>query len=321
VQLAVDAWREGALERVGSNDQPRLSELDGVIEQLAQATAQQPHIEQLAQATERQPQLAHARDTGIRLMQWNPHWQCFAQSPDCATNATQALASLLQEGPQGPLDFVNVVEMEVTPSYQPPAPYKALGAYQSCGHDWDTLIYDASLWTLLSNATGCMYDGRSYAIGTFRSVVDPQFTLTAVGAHYPQTLNASTHAYVDGTAALKAAIKAQAPTSGLVLMADTNTEGPEAAAAKPDHHGVNRTSAQLATDLGIWPAGSAKPPPASTLFHACCYSDGFDWQGDRIIANFGRAGASTLLFDPAPAWAAFDGSEFHKGVAFTVHRS
>jgi hypothetical protein len=255
------------------------------------------------------------RTDDIHLLQWNPHWQCFDQSADCATNASRALTSLLEAMP---LDFANIIELELdSPSYRPPAPYRALGAFQSCGHDWDTLIWDASRWTLLSNATGCVYGGRSYAIGTFRSVEDPTFTLTAAGAHYPQTLNASTHAYVDGTAALKAALKAQAPTS-VVLMADTNTESPAAAAAKPDHHGVNRTNAQLAADLGIWPSSSAEPP-ASTLFHACCYSDGFDWQGDRIIANFGRAGESTLMFDPAPAWAAFDGSEFHKGVAFTLH--
>jgi hypothetical protein len=139
-----------------------------------------------------------------------------------------------------------------------------------------------------------------------------------VGAHYPQTLNASTHAYADATATLKALLRKQAP-SAVVLLADTNTESPEAAAAQPDHHGVNRTNAQWAADLGIWPAGTE--PPASTLFRACCFSDGFDWQGDRIIANFGRAGESTLLFDPAPAWAAFEASEFHKGVLFTLHHA
>ena len=252
----------------------------------------------------------------LHLLQWNPHWQCFGK-PDCAANVTGALSSLLQALP---LDFVNVIELET--NYAPIRPYRAIGAFESCGTqygDWDTLLYDSSKWTLLSNATGCVYDLRSFAIGTFRSVADPTFTLTVVGAHYPQTLNASTHAYADATATLAGLLRKQEP-SAVVLLADTNTESPEAAAAKPEHHGVNRTNAQLAADLGISPSGGAEPP-AATLFRACCYSDGFDWQGDRIIANFGRAGESTLLFDPAPAWAAFEGSEFHKGVLFTLHRS
>ena len=40
--------------------------------------------------------------------------------------------------------------------------------------------------------------------------------------------------------------------------------------------------------------------------------------GDRIVANFGSVAASRTLFDPAPAWAAFAGSEFHKGVSLTL---
>ena len=300
-ELAMSAWRESALERAPSSDQPRPSELDGVIEQLAEAT-------------ERQPQLARATsDAGIRLVQWNPHYQCFTSSLDCAAGASRALTALLTEAPRP--DFVNVVEMES--AYVPPAPYATIGAFASCGDDWDTLIWDASRWTLLSNATGCMHERRSFAVGAFRSIEDPTFALTVVGAHYPQTRTAA-RAYAKGTAALKAALQEQ-PAAAVVLLADTNVESPEAAAARPAHHGVNRTNAQLAVDLGIWPRGGAEPP-AAPLFEACCYDDGFQWQGDRIAANFGRAGDSRLLFDPVPPWAAFDGSQFHKAVTLTLHR-
>ena len=59
-------------------------------------------------------------------------------------------------------------------------------------------------------------------------------------------------------------------------------------------------------------------PPGSRLFKSCCFNDGFSWQGDRIVANFGSAPETRVLFDPAPEWAAFDGSEFHKGVELTL---
>merc|ERR1711998_164095 len=102
-----------------------------------------------------------------------------------------------------------------------------------------------------------------------------------------------------------------------VLLADTNTEGPDAAALKPDHHGVNKTNLQVATDLQIWSSAPAEPP-ATPLYYGCCYSDDFQWQGDRIIANIGDVSSSEVLFDPAPSWAASDTSEFHKGVRATL---
>ena len=57
------------------------------------------------------------------------------------------------------------------------------------------------------------YDSRSFTLGTFEAAgKEPQkdgaTLITAVGAHYPQTLNASTGAYTTAAANLAAAIKA-----------------------------------------------------------------------------------------------------------------
>lgn len=147
---------------------------------------------------------------------------------------------------------------------------------------------------------------------------DPLLVFTVLGAHYPQTLNASTHAYDKATANLRS-VFAQINEPRAVLLADTNTEGPQAAAAAPSHHGVNKTNRELLADLGLW-AGSGEPPGAP-LFRGCCSSDNFSWQGDRIVANFGSVVASRTLFDPAPSWATFAGSEFHKGVELTLRPS
>ena len=45
---------------------------------------------------------------------------------------------------------------------------------------------------------------------------------------------------------------------------------------------------------------------------------GLRQEGDRIVSNFGTAVASEVLFDPAPEWAAFNTSEFHKGVRLVL---
>ena len=258
-------------------------------------------------------QVSPSTPTAISFVHWNPHWQCFAGHPSCAANATAALSSLLSVTG---LDFANIVELEAA-SYTPPSGWAAIAPVQSCGDDWDTLFYNTKLWTRLVERSGCMFDDRSFAAGVFQSRRDPSLVLTVLGAHYPQTLNASTHAYAQASANLSGVLR-QLGANRTVLLADTNTEGPVAAAANASHHGVNRTNAQILADLGLRPSPGAAAPPAAPLFKGCCYSDGFSWQGDRIVANFGSVAASRTLFDPAPSWAAFAGSEFHKGVSLTL---
>jgi len=256
--------------------------------------------------------LASATDD-ITFAHWNPHWQCFSGHPTCAGNVTAALTTLLQSG----VDFVNVVELEAA-TYEPPAGWASIAKFDSCGRDWDTLFFNTARWRPASRqASGCVVESRSFAAGAFQNLSNPELVLTVVGAHFPQTLNASTHAYANATANLRSVFSALDQKRN-VLLADTNTESPEAAAANSSHHGVNKTNAQLLADLGLWPAGSAQPPPAAPLFRGCCASDNFSWQGDRIVADFGTVVSSKVLFDPAPSWATFSGSEFHKGVLLTL---
>jgi len=246
----------------------------------------------------------------LGLIHWNPHWQCFVKSPDCAVAAPKALDALLTPSQ----DFANVIEMESS-SYEPPTGWAAIGMDATCGNDWDTLLYNADRWTLERNMTGCLVPSRSFAAGIFSLRSDPSVVLAVVGAHFPQTLNASTHAYEDATAAVSDQLRTLWDGGRTVFMADTNTEGPVAAAAQPSHHGVNRTNGQLLADIGLWPSSPPiKEPPAAPLYLGCCYSDNFSWQGDRIVANFGTVRSSRVLFDPVPDWAAFEDSEFHKGV-------
>ncbi|KAL1522388.1 hypothetical protein AB1Y20_017378 [Prymnesium parvum] len=248
----------------------------------------------------------------LSLAHWNPHWQCFSGNPQCASNATAALTNMLSTDN---LDFFNLVELE-SASYTPPAGWDAIAAHQSCGRDWDTLFFNSVRWRRLANLSGCITPSgtRSFAAGVFQSISRPELVLTVLGAHFPQTLNESTQAYAHAVRNLSSLLLGMY-TKNAVLLADTNTEGPAAAAANISHHGVNKSNAQLLSDLGLWPATAQKEPPASPLFKSCCYSDDFSWQGDRIISNFGTVTSSKKLFDPAPPWAC---GELHKGVMLTL---
>ena len=115
----------------------------------------------------------------ISFAHWNPHWQCFVNSPSCAANATAALSSLLSATG---LDFANIVELEAA-SYTPPLGWAAIASVQSCGNDWDTLFYNTERWTRLVERSGCMFYNRSFAAGVFQSRRDPSLVLTVLGAH------------------------------------------------------------------------------------------------------------------------------------------
>jgi hypothetical protein len=272
----------------------------------------------------------------LNLAHWNPHWECFAKEPMCKANATAALTTLLTSAcsptgcsPTGVLDFASIIEFEVADYVLPPG-WAAIGLDQSCGYDWATLFYNADRWTPVHNSsiTGCVSSGRSFAASAFMSATSTT-PLAVVSAHFPQTQH-NMSAYADATASLRNTFS-RLGAGHAVIMADTNTESPSAAAAHPYHNtsgGVNRTNAQLLSDIGLW--ARTDEPPAAALFDGCCctpfgpWDTPFSWQGDRIIANVGSAIDSRHLFDPAPQWACSDelrkttGSEFHKGVHLTL---
>ena len=263
----------------------------------------------------------------LTLAHWNPHWECFAKEPTCKTGAVTALDTLLGPTYGIKADFFSVIEFEVD-NYVPPAPYMLIGNFQSCGHDWATLIYNNATWALASTPiVGCLAAGRSFAAATFtRRAAAAGAELAVVAAHFPQTQhNAS--AYAEATASLRGALQKLGPAAMTAVLADTNTESPSAAAASAWHNtsgGVNRTNAELMRDLGLWTSAAA--PPAAKLFPGCCCTPffagdtPFSWEGDRILATAGNVDSESTLFDPAPAWACSDelrnatGSEFHKGV-------
>ena len=206
-------------------------------------------------------------------------------------------------------DFVNLVEFETT-TLDLNSKWGAVGeGNATCGDDWDTLIYDKTKWLKLDDEVGCLYEGRSFAMARF-VCKNTNLTVRVVGAHFPQTLT-DRNAYDIAITVLRSKIN---HGERLIFLADTNTEGPEAAASFPSHHGWNRTNAQLLEDL----LGEKEKPIAAPLFSGCCQNDGYQWQGDRVMTNFGTVNTSSILFNDPPSWANCTGSEFHKGVSLVI---
>jgi hypothetical protein len=207
-------------------------------------------------------------------------------------------------------DFVNLVEFEVV-SLDLDSRWGLIGeGNATCGDDWDTLVYDKTRWTKIDDEVGCLYEGRSFAMARFSHKEVSNLTVHVVGAHFPQTLT-NRDAYEVAIKTLRSKLR---PGERLIFLADTNTEGPEAAASVPSHHGWNRTNTQMLEDL----LGEKEEPRAAPLFPGCCQNDGYQWQGDRAMANFGAVSSSHVLFEDPPTWANCSVSEFHKGVSLVI---
>lgn len=252
----------------------------------------------------------------FKVFHWNPHWQCFSPScKECAEGAVSSLNDLLSKGE---FDFANVIEFEYT-NYTPPNGISSIAfGSATCGMDWDTLFYDATRWHLVRSLQGCVFSGRSFVSGLFKDISNPQNYVTVVGGHFPQTYpNVSN--YNSTVLSLKNALSSL-NTTRTIFMADTNTEGTHG-----NHSGIfNISNRELMIDLGLWPDDDLRNPPASPLFQGCCLDDNFEWEGDRIVFNFGDPTTveSEVLFNNAestPWVTSCKGSEFHKGVTASVY--
>jgi len=132
--------------------------------------------------------------------------------------------------------------------------------------------------------------GRSFVVRSFDSR-RLGLRLVAVGAHFPHTYE------WDRLASAIAAEMASAGTSNVLFMADTNT---------------NRGHGDVLSTLGV--NGDAL---GTDRHRTCCNTAGgwgYVFYFDRVVANFGTAMSTNLVFSPVPDWANQPDNEFHKGI-------
>lgn len=238
----------------------------------------------------------------LNLLQWNPHWECHVKSTTCNDAATSELNELL---PQLDIDFLNLIEMP----YQPPEGWMAFQFY--CGRDLEMIIYNHKKWrpvaghsSMTTNVSGCFEtspNNRPFIVQAFDSVRDSyehRYRLIVVGAHFSHTHDDAHYAPLR-EALLR--VTSNASTNAVVMMADSNIAG-------------STSSADLLKNVGA-PHVDDKTL-ATALYKTCCSNDGFTYQFDRIVANFGEDMQSTLLFDPTPAWVG--PYPFHRAVFGSV---
>jgi hypothetical protein len=249
--------------------------------------------------------IAGPRPQALTVLQWNPHWECFASEnmDGCGNNVFDALTKML---PEKDIDFANVVEInEESDVYPPPEPWLIMTA--RCGQDSTALIYNSQEWVLVSDAiTGCVVDDqdRAFVVQTFQSSATSEKVIV-VGAHFP-------HNDFDNGNLADAVTKAMSENDdalGVVFAADTNTE-------------VTKSTADILR--GVMPSVSIEDDVASSeLVVTCCHDHGYDYHTyDRIAATFATGVKTELLFDPEPSWADIESpegraGEFHKAVLAT----
>lgn len=260
------------------------------------------------QETNRSEAEQQTRLNNFRILQWNPHWECFTPGNmgRCGHNAMGALSAIL---PEMSIDIANIIEInERSDFYSPPAPFRMMNA--RCGNpakDSSSIIYDSSKWTPIGGfVQGCMHhDDRAFIIQTFRNTASSE-KVVFVGAHFP-------HSASNGH--LKRAVEAEThrhpDALGVIFAADVNREE-----SVSTEHVVLRDVHSSAKTVGAAANGritSAQKHPS------CCHNDGFVHHYDRVATTFAHAVDTVMIFDPSPWWTNIPGSSFHKAIVATFH--
>eukprot|EP00931_Biecheleriopsis_adriatica_P002699 TRINITY_DN10374_c3_g1_i4.p1 TRINITY_DN10374_c3_g1~~TRINITY_DN10374_c3_g1_i4.p1 ORF type:complete len:523 (+),score=94.89 TRINITY_DN10374_c3_g1_i4:23-1591(+) len=233
--------------------------------------------------------LASCARGDLQLLQWNPHWQCFAwNSNDCAAQARKSLQAMLQGFD---VDFANLIEFE-DDGFSMPAGWTSIRSSLSCGKDRLDLVYRSTKWrpaaTTGAGAKGCMVQhDRPFIVQQFDSIGGSD-SIIVVGAHFPHPAsNTDSTLQADVLQTALQDILAVTGIDKVVLLADTN-ESPSV------------SSSRLMSFLGI-PGETV----STSLQPTCCFDNSFPSWGtfDRIIANFGLQMQTQVLHDPLPTWA------------------
>jgi len=236
--------------------------------------------------------LANGAFPDLRLLQWNPHWQCFAwNTNNCSAEAAATLPMLLEESD---IDFANVIEFEA-PGWSPPENWTSIDS--TCGIDLVDLIYNNVRWELSGpGEKGCMVEAmnetkrdRPYLIQQFINTNTSEGVIV-IGAHFPHPASFTVSTFKEAEV-LKGALKRvlnATDVQKVVLIADTN-------------EWTSVSSESLMSYLGA-PGDTVV---SSSLERTCCFDNDFAAWGafDRIVANFGAEMETEVLFDPLPLWA------------------
>jgi len=243
----------------------------------------------------------------IKLYQWNPHYECFVDQPDCAINALPQITTALTAG----VDFANIIELEPKDDFQVPGFNRV--AYNcdpsSKGSDQISFFYNSSRWTQLTKPTQACAPSvtRAFQVFSFASVeaqgVAP-LKMVVAGAHFDHAKPGDLPTV--SVNAVGAAMEKQAQDSGaenFIFLGDTNVY-------------TNPTTDIQNALLANAPSLSGAISMSTSLQGTCCYNQGgassFPDPFDRIFANFGSSMQTTVYDDPTPAWAMF--SKFHRAI-------
>jgi len=227
----------------------------------------------------------------LRLLQWNPHWECSTQSW-CQGDVREALHHVL---PANNIDFANVVEL--AGGYN--APYPFVQMVHTCGRDRVSLLYNSQRWQVSraggSIEVGCMeMNDRPFQMQVFEELGNHGRRVLVIGAHFTH------YSWYSSVRRAIARVTTATGVEHTILIADTNVD-------------ASTSTRTLMSRIGVpWASRSVD----SDLHRTCCLNDGFTYTFDRISANFGSSLETSILYETPPAWAM---GAFHKGVLATLH--
>jgi hypothetical protein len=248
----------------------------------------------------------------ITGLQWNPHYECFTTD---ATTCKQGVYDALKQELTSDRDFANIVELEDAGEFENPASWARHSYTCEQGDpkyaDQISLFYNSAKWkpSIDTPVMGCSINGadRAYIVWAFTNIADPSLTTVVVGAHFGH--EDVYQSSIDTVGPAIGQVATSAGTTNIFFMGDINQP-------------ISKSSDDVMNDLEkAANIDNSKTVESTELLVTCCMDSQFmptsgDAQRtyDRVIANFGNAMETKMLFDPAPTWAEGTSSKFHKGI-------
>lgn len=242
----------------------------------------------------------------LNMLQWNPHWQCFAwNTNNCTAESEAHLTSFLEDLD---VDFADVIELG-DPNYTLPDNFTQIGSLKTCGRDFLSLVYNHIRWEPVSEpamlSKGCMQlvpPDRPFVIQEF-SDTNTAERVIVIAAHFPHPMGFKDVSFRE-TLVLRDAVTSflnQTSTRRVILIADTNEF-------------ATTSNANIMWHIGV----PTKTVVGTRLLPSCCFDNDFYslTTFDRIIANFGEEMETRMLLDPLPEWAKDIDNETKRKAAF-----
>jgi len=158
--------------------------------------------------------------SNIKVIQFNPHYQCFTNSTNCCLNKFNSWLSSKKN-----YDFINVCMLE-TDKLNLPNNMKIIKPISNCGHDTSSIIYNSSNWKPIGNLIEFCLSPKPDRICLIQKFVSKKNNkiVYIISAHFPHPYDVKLKIICDNIKTKLIENNINIILDNIIILADTNLD-------------------------------------------------------------------------------------------------